>query len=411
MLKIYLKRWIFLLVVALFSLVIGLRTSAGFFLFFFWFTLIATAAGFVWMAAGFLLSNLTLRCQHLPKAVEDESVTIELELTNSGFLPVCNLFVRYELPFAYPDQSSRAYLIDCLRPFSTHNVSAPVVCYKRGKYRIGPCIVYFFDPFGLFFLKKVLPVYSELYVYPRTFPVQAFPPLIKGSMPWFGIETIKASGDDDEFYGTREYRLGDPLKTIHWISSARKNKLIVKQFQRQGFYRATLLFNLEKETNFGEGRETVCEYIVKVAASVAKFLTDKHVSVEMIAHTGEIVHIEPNKGPEHLEEIMKFLTVAGAESAVGLGEIVQEFSAFIPDDSNLIVIMIDKDWDSFLSSVMADKRDLSFVPVILVSSSFTDIQDTRAYAQDLKVKLYRRFKSNPIVLSRGDNLEEAFAEL
>lgn len=409
MLKLYLKRWIFLLVVSLFSLVIGLRTSAGFFLFFFWFVLIAAFSGFLWMTAGYLFSNFSLRCRHLPKAVEDENLVIELELTNAGFLPICNLFVSYELPFAYPGQAARSFLLDWMRPYSTHTVTAPVTCYKRGKYRIGPCNVFFFDPFGLFFLKKVLPAYSELYVYPRTFPVQTFPPLIKGSMPWFGIETIKAAGDDDEFYGTREYRTGDPLKTIHWISSARKNKLIVKQFQRQGFYRATLLFNLERDTNYGEGRETVCEYAVKVAASLAKYLTDSNVSVEVIAHTGEIAHIEPNKGPEHLEEIMKFLTVAQAESGVGLGEIVQEFSAHIPDDSNLIVIMIDKDWDSFLSSVMADKRDLSFVPVILLSSSFMDEQDYRAYAHEMKVKLYQRFKFNPIVIARGDNLEEAFA--
>jgi uncharacterized protein (DUF58 family) len=230
-------------------------------------------------------------------------------------------------------------------------------------------------------------------------------------MPWFGIETMKSSGDDDEFYGTREYRFGDPLKTIHWMSSARKNKLIVKQFQRQSFYRATLLFNLEKESNYGEGRETVCEYIIKIAASIAKYLTDKNVSVEMIAHTGEIVHIEPNKGHEHLEEMMKFLTVAEAESGVGLGEIVQEFSSFIPDDSNLIVIMLDKDWDGFLSSVMADKRDLSFVPVILISASFMENYEAAAeYAHDLKMRLYSKFKFTPIVISHGDDLGSAFGE-
>ena len=123
----------------------------------------------------------------------------------------------------------------------------------------------------------------------------------------------------------REYRRGDPLKKIHWMVSARKNQLIVKEFQRQSFFRATIMFNLEKDDNVGEGKESVGEYTIKIVASIAKYLIDLGVSIEVISHAGEVVHIPFNKGQEHLEEILKFLTIAQTESRISLSELFATF--------------------------------------------------------------------------------------
>ncbi len=232
--------------------------------------------------------------------------------------------------------------------------------------------------------------------------------MIKGTAPWFGIETSRVSGDEDEFYGIREYKEGDPIKKIHWLSTARKNKLIVKQFQRQIFFRATIMFSLEKDKNFGEGKERVAEYMIKIAASVARYLMEMKVSLEIIAHTGEIIHIPFNKGPEHLENIFKFLAIAQAESRINLGEIFEEFSRHIPNDSNLIVIMLDRDWEYLPEILPLGKRNISIVPLILVSSTFLYLFEKQEVIKDIGIKLSQRFNFTPILFSCGDNLEEAF---
>jgi uncharacterized protein (DUF58 family) len=412
MLRIHLKRWLFFMLIAASSLIIGLRTSVGFFMFFFWFITATAALNLVWLCIAWLFFAVEIRSSHQLRIDEDDLLKTRVMVANKGLLPVFNLVARFELPFAAPDARHKNLLIDFLLPFGTAEINYTDVCYKRGKYVFGACETYLFDPFGIFYFKRTHRYTSELYVYPRIFQIKKFPRLVKGNLPWFGVSAERSYGDEDDFYGIREYRFGDPLKTIHWMSSARHRKLIVKQFQRLSFFRATVIFNLEKDSNYGEGRESVCEYMIRIAGSVTKYLLDQKVSVEMIAHVGEIVHIPANKGAEHYEEILKFLTLAAPESEVGIGELIEEFFMYIPDDSNLVVIMLDKDWEQFLAAITVGKRSFSLIPIILQSSSFLETDpDPEAHARELREKLYRRFSFNPIVISRGDNLEDVFSEL
>ena len=43
-----------------------------------------------------------------------------------------------------------------------------------------------------------------------------------------------AAGDAIEFVGIREYRQGDPIRSIHWRSWARRGEPIVKEYQDVG---------------------------------------------------------------------------------------------------------------------------------------------------------------------------------
>jgi len=340
---------------------------------------------------------------------EDDILEVETMAKNNGLLPIFNFVIDDHLACALPEEREKRVLLNYLAPKSLLNLKYNCLCPRRGKYKIGPITVYFLDPFNLFFLKRIYYLYSELYVYPRTFKVPRFPELTKGVLPWFGINTMHLSGDEDDFYGLREYKPGDPLKRIHWITTARKNKIIVKEFQRQSFFRATIIFNLEKDKNFGEGKHSVAEYTIKIAASVAKYLIEKDISLEIIAHAEELVHMPFNKGAGHLDDIFKFLAVAKAESRVSLYELFQEFSRYIPNDSNLIVIMLDQDWKYLPAMLSLEKgNNVSVIPLVLVSSTFLYSLDEREIVKDVKIKLSQAFNITPILFSRGDNLEEDF---
>jgi uncharacterized protein (DUF58 family) len=408
MLKEHLKKWVFLLVIMLSALIIGLKVYAGFYHLFFWFLVSIVVMNLVWIAIQYFSTRLHLVRTIINRVQEDETLEVETLIRNDGLLPAFNLVLEDNLSCAKGQEKKKSLLIEYLGagPFlkKRYNCACPV----RGRYKIGPLAVYFFDPLGLFFLKRRYQVYSELYVYPRTFSIKKFPDLIKGVPPWFGLETSRVSGDEDEFFGIREYKEGDPIKKIHWISTARKNQLIVKQFQRQTFFRATIVFNLEKDKNFGEGKERIAEYIIKIAASVAKYLIEKDISLELIANTGEMVHIPFNRGPEHLGDIFKFLALAQAESRVSLGEIFEEYSRGIPNDTTLIVIMPDTDWRYLPMMLPLEKRNISLVPLILISSTFLYPFQKQEVLKYTKIKLSKLFNFTPILFSRGDNLEEIF---
>jgi len=408
MLKGYLKKWIFIALLLCASFVISLRTGMEFFSFFFWAILAIIMLSFGWMLVGYHASGVYFTRRIPQKIYEDDTLPIELQLENKSIFPLFNLVIEDHLPCAPFGERNKRLLIGHLPAGRQIDLSYDTACRLRGRYALGPIKVYFFDPLGIFFVRKIFREYSDLFVYPRYFNISKFPPLTKGVMPWFGVVTGRRGGGDDEFFGTREYKRGDPIKLIHWLSSARKNALIVKEFQNQSFFRATVIFNLSQADNLGEGKDSVVEYMVKIAASVVKYLLDQNISVEIIAHAEEMVHIPSNKGAEHLEDILRFLAVAQAESRVSLQEVFEDFVRFIPNDSNLIVIMLDRDWEYLQGMFLLSKRSVSIIPLILVSSSFLGVGEEDKIEKNVAMCLSGELNICPILFSRGKNPEDSF---
>lgn len=52
------------------------------------------------------------------------------------------------------------------------------------------------------------------------------------------------SGGDGEFFGLRAYRPGDSRKWIHWRTSARRNEIVVRQFEREEHHSFGLVLDL-----------------------------------------------------------------------------------------------------------------------------------------------------------------------
>jgi len=391
-----------------FSLFMSLKTPFIIFYFFFWILLSILTISSLWLILIYFFQRLRLERKITLKIEEDDALEVILEIENRGFLPVSDVILKDYLSCAYAQEKQKFIMLGFLMPKSAIKFTYRCFCPRRGRYEIGPLVVYFFDPLGLFYFKQTYPLYSEAYVYPRIFHIRKFPALNKGISPWLGVETSRVSGDDDEFFGVREYKRGDPLKKIHWMVSARKNQLIVKEFQRQDFFRATIMFNLEKEDNLGEGKESVAEYTIRIVASVAKYLINLGVSIEIISHAGEVVHIPFNKGEGHLEEILKFLTVAQAESRVTLFELFANFQRNILEDSSLIVVMTDKN-KSFLPAMLSlGVRNVSLVPIILKSSTFVKTRSGHKEVKDYAIGISENINLNPIYIACKDNLEDKF---
>ena len=76
-------------------------------------------------------------------------------------------------------------------------------------------------------------------------------------------------GEGMDFHGVREYQPGDPLRRVHWATSARRGKLAVVEFERAYQQDVCIVIDLLKGTNYGSGRDSTLEYAVKVAATLA----------------------------------------------------------------------------------------------------------------------------------------------
>ena len=139
----------------------------------------------------------------------------------------------------------------------------------RGVYRIGPARLTTTDPLGLFTFSASLPVFTELVVLPE--PLQARDRSAGGE----GAHGVRERdgktrrGEGMEFHGVREYQPGDPLRRVHWATSARRGKLAVIEFERAYQQDICIVLDLAAGTNHGAGRDSTLEYAVKVAATLA----------------------------------------------------------------------------------------------------------------------------------------------
>src|SRR5947209_9048920 len=82
--------------------------------------------------------------------------------------------------------------------------------------------------------------------------------------------SIATAGEDDA--ATREYRLGDDLRRIHWRSTARRGELMVRREEQPWQSRAVLLLDCRQSAHQGDGPLSSFEWSVSAAASIGLHL-------------------------------------------------------------------------------------------------------------------------------------------
>lgn len=376
----------------------------------------ASISIFSWILAQFSLGKVS--CSRIIKGIvfEDDTLNVKLSLKNDGFLPKYYLQLIDSFPAGYPTKTRPSFLLTTLKVKSTLSWFYSAECFKRGVYKIGPCKLIGSDPLGLFFRRRELRAISRLLVYPKIFKIERLPlALTGGAAPWFGIDTARVSGDDSEFYGIREYRRGDPINRIHWRSTARLGGLVAKQFERYTVYGTTIVLDLKKENEIGEGRETTLEYAVKIAASITNYLNKMGALVQLIAYGEESVVLPFNKGESHLSRILETLAIVRANGKKDLSKVLYEIGPLISTKSALAVIMLDTDREALGSLMQFKARGISILPFILVSSTFTpkkrEVMNDRLREEADRPWILPGLGIKAYPICRGDDLEKKFKKL
>lgn len=95
-------------------------------------------------------------------------------------------------------------------------------------------------PFGLFRKSRVLDLGEELVIFPEL--RRTVPPLL-GRDDRGGEQARPERGRGGDFHGLRSYREGDDLRDIHWRTSARRGRPMVREYDQESARRVTLLLD------------------------------------------------------------------------------------------------------------------------------------------------------------------------
>jgi uncharacterized protein (DUF58 family) len=146
---------------------------------------------------------------------------------------------------------------------------------ERGRYRLGPLRASTRFPFGLFSRTITLGESETLIVLPRLGRLtQGWSARRREAL--IGTDRRRQKpGAEGDFYGVREWRSGDGRRLIHWRSSARAGKLVVRQFERPRSRDVAVVLDLwQPEPHSPEQVENV-ELAVSFAATVLADLCRK----------------------------------------------------------------------------------------------------------------------------------------
>lgn len=130
---------------------------------------------------------------------------------------------------------------------------------RRGRYRWDKLTVYGTDALGLVTMtREYRSEPAEITVYPASIPVSINVLPAAGSLTSEG-EIGRRRGSGIEPRGVREYTDGDPLRHVHWASSARLGRLMVKEFETGSGLFGAFLIQRTSGTEIGTGAETTLE--------------------------------------------------------------------------------------------------------------------------------------------------------
>lgn len=133
---------------------------------------------------------------------------------------------QIELPVG---KAVAAFTVPRLDPGEVHDESFIIPTQRRAVLPLGPVRSVRRDPLDLLRREVLWTEPEEIFVHPRTVRLDNSSTGFVRDLE--GLATRDLSNDDVSFHALREYVPGDDLRYVHWRSTARTNRLMIRQFE------------------------------------------------------------------------------------------------------------------------------------------------------------------------------------
>ena len=225
-------------------------------------------------------------------------------------------------------------------------------CTKRGVYTLGGTTLETGDPLGIYTITFEDPTSSSLAVMP---PIATLPKFDILSSGWAGEgrpnarsfeETVNASH-------TREMAPSDPMRLIHWKSTARHNKFFVREFEGTPAGDWWMLLDLDQNVQLGTGWDATEEYGVILTSSLAaRGLKEQH-PVGLTVNGRETSWLVPRRNEHQQRAILKALAVA-RPSELSLKDYLLRMGEALSSHCSLLIVTAnaDSEWTESLLPLM-----------------------------------------------------------
>ena len=342
-------------------------------------------------------------------------------VTNTSIVPKLWLEVRDHSDL--PDHLA-SHVIKGMRSKGRYEWRVNTVCLRRGRYTLGPLTITSGDPFGLFQMQRELTPTSHLVVYPMTVEISQFA-LPVGILPGGDALRRRTHYITPNAAGVRDYAPGDSFNRIHWPSSARRDRLIVKEFELDPLADIWLFPDLFSAVQVADQTPpdvdsdrplrwtplrpveldpSTEEYVVTVAASLAQHFLRRDRAVGMITYAREREVIQADRGERQLGKILETLAMVRAEGEIPIDHVLGAEVDQLPRGTTLILIT-PSTHESVVTLVRhLERRGVRVMVVIVDPASFGGRHSAAAITPIL-----RSAATPTYVVRRGDSLTQVLS--
>lgn len=201
------------------------------------------------------------------RAFTDDRVPVRLTIKNDGWLPLLWLEIDELVPLGLRATPFERRVV-ALGPGETWQADYTLICYRRGRYHVGPTTLRTGDPLGIARHELRWSEPDDLVVYPRIVPLAQLGLPTRSPLAILPA-TAPLFEDTSRVMSTRDYRRGDPLRRVHWSATARVGHLVVKQYQPAIARETMICLDLHAGDYAARFRHDAIELAIVVAASIA----------------------------------------------------------------------------------------------------------------------------------------------
>ena len=276
-------------------------------------------------------------------------------------------------------------------------------CIRRGRYEVGQVMLSSSDLMGIFKRGKPAGNAVNVTVYPAAVELPHFgiPP---ADLPGEGRYRRRTHFITPNASSVREYNYSDGFNRIHWRSSARTGKLMVKEFELDPASEIWLMLDLNKDVQAGTGTESTEEYGVTIAVSIGKRYLGSNRSIGFIMYGQEYRVLRPERGSHQMSQLMETLALAKAEGRVPLENLILSEGSRFGKYTTLIIVTPSCD-DKWITSAQHLLRRGAKIAVVLLEANSFGMPDTALLA--LGTLMANGIQT--YLVRKGDDLSQALS--
>jgi len=360
-------------------------------LFYLWLTLVVVAVLWTWLGLrGIRLARHTraLRAQ-VGRPLEER-----LAARNTSRLPKLWLEVRDHSTLPGHEAS---LVVMSLGARSERTWVVRTICHQRGRFRLGPLTLTSGDPFGLFQISRHVPQTTHVVIYPATVELRDFT-LPLGVLSGGDALRRRTHYVTANASGVRDYAPGDSFNRIHWASTARRDRLIVKEFELDPQADIWLFLDGDEAAQAAQPLPTLEasahdalwtgwqnrvvtlppsteEYGVTITASLAQFFIRRDRSVGLVTYGQSREIVQPDRGERQLTKLLETLAVFHSRGRMRFSDALAVESDQIPRGASVILVTASWDMRWVVAAQALKRRGLRVAAVALNPQSFGGARD------------------------------------